>query len=122
MTTFPLLSEMSSRFITQPIDNFSEVLLFDSVKVQKSIGRRKKLPIIKHKKEFLVCHDFKNGYHSDRFDYQVLNSPAEFYIPKAALEFLVTEFCYFSHHFITIPPKSWIDLCHTYFRVSRISQ
>lgn len=80
--------------------------------------------------EFLLCHDFKNNYRSDRFVFEEraglfemaslsLSSKKElalgddFWIPTEVLRSgLITEFCYFSHHFISIPPTSWINLCH----------
>ncbi len=58
----------------------------------------------------LFCHDFKNGYHEDRFTdgcSDIADEPYHF----DYWSYLDT-FVYFSHHFITIPPTGWIDVAH----------
>merc|ERR1712178_150040 len=66
-------------------------------------------------RDFLVCHDFKNNYKNDRFIFKDDSENLEFFIPHSVLNSsLITEFCYFSHHFITIPPTSWTNLMHRY--------
>lgn len=67
------------------------------------------------KHDFLVCHDFKNNYRNDRFIFKDSSSKLEFFIPHSVLNSgLITEFCYFSHKFITIPPTTWINQMHRY--------
>ncbi|XP_004922019.1 uncharacterized protein LOC101738110 [Bombyx mori] len=58
----------------------------------------------------LVCHDMANGYHDDStVDGTGCHHAYTFYNWAA-----VDIFCYFSHHLITIPPLSWINVGHAH--------
>ena len=62
------------------------------------------------RKKILVCHDMRNNYLEDRY-FQGSDEGAtsfSFYHWN-----LIDMFIYFSHHFITIPPESWINAAHT---------
>ena len=65
------------------------------------------------KSHFLVCHDFKNNYKSDRYVQGFLGQTALY---KDSWRFYhwpsIDIFIYFSHHFITIPPVQWINVAH----------
>nr|XP_034830767.1 uncharacterized protein LOC117987812 [Maniola hyperantus] len=63
---------------------------------------RKKLP------KTLVCHDMANGYHDDCYIDGTGNYDAYTFYNWGAIDI----FCYFSHHFITIPPLGWINVGH----------
>ncbi|XP_052740124.1 uncharacterized protein LOC112051438 isoform X2 [Bicyclus anynana] len=63
---------------------------------------RKKLP------KTLVCHDMANGYHDDSYVDGTGNSDAYTLYHWGAVDV----FCYFSHHFVTVPPLGWINVAH----------
>ena len=65
-------------------------------------------------RDFLICHDFQGGYKNDAKVYNNTNESLEFFIPTTYLKNNITEFVYFAHKFITIPPISWINLCHRF--------
>ena len=58
--------------------------------------------------KLMVCHDMKGNYLNDKWNlgsifgnaYQILHWKH------------VDLFCYFSHNFITVPPKLWVNNCH----------
>jgi mannosyl-glycoprotein endo-beta-N-acetylglucosaminidase len=58
--------------------------------------------------KLMVCHDMKGNYLNDRW-----NNGAYF---ENAFQLLhwshIDVFCYFSHEFVTIPPKAWVNVCH----------
>jgi len=84
-------------------------------RVYKARDLLKRAPTNDRKNDFLVCHDFKNNYRNDRFIFKDSSSKIEFFIPHSVLNSgLITEFCYFSHKFITIPPTNWINQMHRY--------
>ena len=58
----------------------------------------------------LVCHDMMGGYLEDRFDRGAddLQLPPYVFTHWAGVDVFV----YFSHHFVTIPPRSWIHAAH----------
>lgn len=58
----------------------------------------------------LVCHDMANGYHDDSFINGTSNYDAYNFYNWGGIDI----FCYFSHHFITIPPLAWINVGHTH--------
>ena len=59
--------------------------------------------------KIIVCHDMKNNYLEDRFfqGFDEGTASYSFYHWN-----LIDMFIYFSHHFITIPPESWINAAH----------
>ncbi|ODV98421.1 hypothetical protein PACTADRAFT_31815 [Pachysolen tannophilus NRRL Y-2460] len=68
---------------------------------------------LEYRPKLLICHDFKGGY-QDKEDLNPLG-----YFPHATgqryfLQFpsLIDDFVYFSHHRISVPPVSWINMCH----------
>ncbi|XP_026486642.2 uncharacterized protein LOC113393797 [Vanessa tameamea] len=65
---------------------------------------RKKIP------KTLVCHDMANGYHDDSVIDGTGNYSAYTLYNWGAIDI----FCYFSHHFITIPPLGWINVGHAH--------
>ena len=104
-------------FKVQPdIDDVEKLLKFDLESYPSELYQAYNLKNTKNstsKKNFLVCHDFKGGYRQDCHLFAKPNNPLEFFIPKEILPF-ITEFVYFSHHFITVPPTNWINLCHRF--------
>ncbi|XP_030751672.1 cytosolic endo-beta-N-acetylglucosaminidase isoform X1 [Sitophilus oryzae] len=62
----------------------------------------------------LICHDYKGGYLTD--SYVPVKDGDEKHIDKEGYTFYnwsqIDYFVYFSHHFITIPPLSWINAAH----------
>lgn len=61
------------------------------------------------KKKIIVCHDMKNNYLEDKY-FQGFNIANGFSFYHWNL---IDMFIYFSHHFVTIPPESWINSAHT---------
>ena len=60
------------------------------------------------KNQMIVCHDMRNNYLSDRY-FQGFNDARDYTFYHWDL---IDIFIYFSHHFITIPPESWINAAH----------
>ena len=66
-----------------------------------------------HRPKVMVCHDFRNGY-QDGQDQSTIG----YYSHKTGQRYfiqypqLLESFIYFSHHRISIPPVSWINVCH----------
>ncbi|XP_071055592.1 uncharacterized protein [Onthophagus taurus] len=56
----------------------------------------------------LICHDMKGGYLCDKF-IDGCHEGNGFTFHRWAQTDI---FCYFSHHFVTIPPLQWINLAH----------
>ncbi len=61
-----------------------------------------------NQRQLIVCHDMRNNYLDDRY-FQGSNNPHEYTFYHWNL---IDIFIYFSHHFITIPPESWINAAH----------
>lgn len=59
----------------------------------------------------LLCHDMKGGYLEDRFAQGCTGLEKEPY--RFVHWSLIDTFVYFSHNFITIPVKGWIEAAHT---------
>jgi hypothetical protein len=57
----------------------------------------------------IVCHDYKGNYHQDRFLQGGIYTDGAFRIYRWEL---IDIFVYFSHWFITIPPRPWITVAH----------
>ncbi|CAI2735130.1 unnamed protein product [Schistosoma spindalis] len=88
----------STSNLTIPLSYFSD-FLNDFGFIRKSSG----LPKV------IYCHDMAGGYlSSDR----TVNFTCVFPAFRFVHWHLVDIFIYFSHHFITIPPVSWINLAH----------
>ncbi|XP_063361794.1 cytosolic endo-beta-N-acetylglucosaminidase [Cydia amplana] len=77
---------------------------FDLDKQDVKRHRRKNLP------KTLVCHDMANGYHDDCNIDGTGNYEAYTFYNWAAVDI----FCYFSHHFVTVPPLGWINVGHAH--------
>ncbi|CAF4953639.1 unnamed protein product [Pieris macdunnoughi] len=58
----------------------------------------------------IVCHDMANGYHDDSMIDGTGNSDAYSFYNWGGVDI----FIYFSHHLITIPPLSWINVAHSH--------
>ncbi|GBP36324.1 Cytosolic endo-beta-N-acetylglucosaminidase [Eumeta japonica] len=56
----------------------------------------------------LVCHDMANGYHDDSYIDGTVNYDAYNFYNWGGIDV----FCYFSHHFVTVPPLCWINVAH----------
>ncbi|KAI4455917.1 endo beta n-acetylglucosaminidase [Holotrichia oblita] len=56
----------------------------------------------------LVCHDMKNGYLEDKYLGKVNVGNGYTFYRWSQIDI----FIYFSHHLITIPPLSWINVAH----------
>ncbi|KAF7234989.1 hypothetical protein EG68_11542 [Paragonimus skrjabini miyazakii] len=64
-----------------------------------------------HGSQVLYCHDMAGNYlESDRFHAHTSIFPAF----RFTRWHLIDIFVYFSHHTITLPPISWINLAHRY--------
>lgn len=57
--------------------------------------------------KLLVCHDMKGNYLSDIRGNGALFEDAFCITGMRRLE----SFCYFSHHFVSVPPRQWVKLC-----------
>ncbi|XP_063533673.1 uncharacterized protein LOC134743973 [Cydia strobilella] len=77
---------------------------FDLDKQDVKRHKRKNLP------KTLVCHDMANGYHDDCNIDGTGNYEAYTFYNWAAVDI----FCYFSHHFVTVPPLGWINVGHAH--------
>lgn len=64
------------------------------------------------KARLILCHDYAGGYH----DYESANpdftstTPDPLYV--CSYLSYVDKLIYFSHHFVSVPPASWINVCH----------
>lgn len=56
----------------------------------------------------ILCHDFKGGYLNDKY-HQGTDESHVYYFRQWSM---IDIFIYFSHHRITIPPSSWINIAH----------
>uniref|UniRef100_A0A1A9UDY2 Cytosolic endo-beta-N-acetylglucosaminidase TIM barrel domain-containing protein n=1 Tax=Glossina austeni TaxID=7395 RepID=A0A1A9UDY2_GLOAU len=61
-----------------------------------------------NRRELLLCHDMMGNYLEDRH----FNSSKKFDDYRFYHWSGVDYFCYFSHHYITIPPCGWINAAH----------
>jgi mannosyl-glycoprotein endo-beta-N-acetylglucosaminidase len=78
-------------------------------KTEKLLLPNEELSQNANRTKIIVCHDMKNNYLEDKF-FQGFDQGAanySFYHWN-----LIDIFIYFSHHFITIPPESWINAAH----------
>jgi hypothetical protein len=57
----------------------------------------------------LLCHDFRGGYHEDRFVDGCDSSAFPYLFTHWSL---IDTFVYFSHHLVTVPPPGWIAAAH----------
>lgn len=63
----------------------------------------------RNRRKVLICHDMMNNYRNDRF----INGQTEFHADYRFYSWSgVDYFCYFSHHYISIPPQMWINAAH----------
>jgi mannosyl-glycoprotein endo-beta-N-acetylglucosaminidase len=100
----------------KPIECLKDVLEWTGDNKRKYVVR--KLNLIKKeeiedekdkKMKTILCHDMKNNYLEDKYIQGAnSNSGYRFYNWN-----LIENFIYFSHHFITIPPESWINASHS---------
>lgn len=56
----------------------------------------------------LLCHDYKGNYLDDHYIHGTENHGAYNFYNWACIDIFV----YFSHHFVTVPPPSWINAAH----------
>lgn len=104
----------SNQISCKPLSNLSDLLDWPKLKEKRrqycvdkldlsNIGRDPNEP------QVIVCHDMRNNYLEDRYFQGHANTPTcyNFYHWP-----LVDIFIYFSHHFVTIPPESWINAAH----------
>jgi mannosyl-glycoprotein endo-beta-N-acetylglucosaminidase len=105
----------SSNLTCKPISNLSSLLDWSPECVTSSRKFKIELlsPVYLAKRasctpKFLVCHDMKNNYLEDKYlqGSDVANSYSFYHWN------LIDMFIYFSHHFVTIPPESWINAAH----------
>jgi len=66
----------------------------------------------------LMCHDMKGGYNFDADDRYLRAfsrgaGGGEISVRGCGSWASVDEVCYFSHHFVTVPPRCWIDAAHS---------
>lgn len=90
----------------EELDSWSSGDLIDcrvsTVPLADRKGRPKGIP------KTLVCHDMCGGYLTDRF-VQGADDPLPFVFYHWQY---IDLFIYFSHHFVTIPPVTWINAAH----------
>ncbi|XP_066917275.1 cytosolic endo-beta-N-acetylglucosaminidase-like isoform X2 [Clytia hemisphaerica] len=103
--------ETSNEPFTKPYKDHENFLKWESdyptakdvVEYDKSLWSRDE-----NRPKTLLCHDMRGGYLQDRFDQGYPSTDCySFYHWH-----LVDVFCYFSHHFVTIPPVQWINAAH----------
>jgi len=98
----------------RPIDTFQQ--LFNWSKETESHNSRaykvRELTLAKtaskKQPQLIVCHDMRNNYLDDRY-FQGSNSSDDYSFYHWNL---IDIFIYFSHHFVTVPPESWINAAH----------
>ncbi|VDN96660.1 unnamed protein product [Rodentolepis nana] len=88
--------------ICSPIKSFSELLIWKPKRARVQPSELVTPTIV-------FCHDMAGGYHDyDTTDKSVPTFPTYRFVHWD----LIDTFIYFSHHFVTIPPVSWIDIAH----------
>lgn len=103
------MENFKSKFIScKPIDTLDELISFNSASYKEFNVSKLKLEKSPNERQFIVCHDMKNNYLDDKY-FQGANE-------SQAFEFFhwqyIDMFIYFSHHFVTIPPETWINAAH----------
>lgn len=113
---FSFISRSYIKYI-QELDmfyNYAKEFLVDNLKMPDFIDQRYKSPSVHYHlptdREVLIAHDMMGGYTEDN-SIKVRNPKKGFYYRM--LHFMSSSiFNYFSHHFITIPPMSYIKIAH----------
>ncbi len=102
----------SSEFVSSPM-SFSDYLNYEphsspSIFLEPCKSSSNTL----NENRLLVCHDMKGNYLQDK------NSNGSYFDPTSSFQWLAWSktdiFCYFSHHFITIPPISVVNCCRRF--------
>ena len=62
------------------------------------------------RQKIIVCHDMRNNYLEDKYFQGCCDQGATSY--SFYHWNLIDMFIYFSHHFVTVPPESWINAAH----------
>lgn len=97
----------------KPISSLDELFSW-SKEIQDASSRKYNLRKLRQtkvdptKSQMIVCHDMRNNYLCDRY-FQGFNDARDYTFYHWNL---IDIFIYFSHHFITIPPESWINAAH----------
>lgn len=95
---------------TRPLKTLDELMAWSSETTDPPRPRllRKGLRKSSHLGDVMYIHDMKGGYLDDRFVEGNDNLEAFRFYHWHLIDFFV----YFSHHFVTIPPLSWIEVAH----------
>ena len=103
----------SKQVSCKPVTTLQDLLAFSSQDTESR--RRYNIRNLNHhqnnspqQRQVLICHDMRNNYLADRY-FQGFDNPDEYTFYHWNL---VDIFVYFSHHFVTIPPESWINAAH----------
>ncbi len=94
----------------KPITNLKSLLTWPgntqppNYKTIKLVTQKKN----RNQRQLIVCHDMRNNYLADRY-FQGSKNHDEYTFYHWNI---IDMFIYFSHHFITIPPESWINAAH----------
>jgi hypothetical protein len=104
-------------FVSYPIDTMEELLAMQPCPYSRSMLEGWKPPSAPDNSisgRLLLCHDMKGNYLDDSYIYGTsLDLQNSFQVMHWEV---VDIFVYFSHHLVTIPPLSWINVCHRHHK------
>lgn len=103
-------------FMTNPIDELDDLIGYSTNHIIDYQDRIVPLVIDKSMEKLgvsklLICHDMQGNYLGDKFHHGCKFDLSSFQLFHWTI---IDHFVYFSHHFISIPPLSWINNCHTH--------
>lgn len=103
----------SNKIACKPVTTLQELFSW-SHQTEEDLSRKynvqklKPQPKNRSQRQLIICHDMRNNYLDDCY-FQGFNNPDDYTFYHWNL---IDMFIYFSHHFVTIPPESWINAAH----------